>query len=103
MNIDNPTSFLKNISIIIGIVIGGWFTLEAIFVTRDMMARHEVREVEREIDTGEKIRDHYQTMLDNGKKLEPEESRRMRVNGNKLDRLYVELKDNTDYAKELSR
>jgi len=96
MNIDQPTAFIKNVSVIIGVVIGGWFALEAIFETRERAARHNVIEVEREIDNAEKIRDHYERIQESVP-LDKHQSRRLRTTSNKLDRLYDEL----DSAEEM--
>jgi hypothetical protein len=103
VNIEQPTKFLKDIAVIIGIVIGGWFALEAIFATREMVAENQVREVEREIDTGEKVRDYYQNMEDDGKDLNKFEARRHRINNSKLDRLYDELENEEDLLMDIKK
>jgi len=100
LNIDQPTTFIKNISVIVGIVIGGWFALEAIFVTRVMLADHQVEQAEVEIDMLEKRRDHYQNMIDDGKVLDKYEQRRLRVNNTKLDRQYKKLELAEQVSKE---
>lgn len=101
VNIDKPTKFLKDVSVIIGVVIGGWFALEAIFATKVQMATHNVEEIEREIDTLEKRRDHYQTMIDHGQELDTYENRRLRISNDKLDRLYDELDTQEALVEEL--
>ena len=101
MNIEKPTEFLRNISVIVGIIIGGWWGLEEIFATKLEQARHEVVSVEREIDTGEKLRDHYQYIQDTGRPLNAEEARRARINNDKLNRLYIDLEDAQDRVKTL--
>jgi hypothetical protein len=101
MNIDKPTKFLKDVSVIVGIVIGGWFALEAIFATKQQMARHEVQEIEREIDTLEKRRNYYENKVDHGEDLDVFETRRLKTNNQKLDRLYDELDSQQALLEEL--
>ena len=101
MNIDQRTKFLKDVSGIVGIVIGGWFALEAIFATKRQMAEHNVEEIEREIDVLEKRRDHYQTMVDHGEELDTYEARRLRINNDKLDRLYDDLQAQEQLVEEM--
>jgi hypothetical protein len=100
--IEAPAAFLKNISLIIAIVIGGYYSLQVIFATQEQLAMNSIADIEAEIDTGEKLRDHYQFIEDhNERQLTAEEKRRQRVNGNKLDRLYDDLGREEDKLAQL--
>lgn len=92
MNIDEPTKFIKNVAAIIALVVAGWYGMLAIFATQEMVLKNAIEDIESDIDSGEKLRDHYQFIVDSeDRDLTKDEYRRFRVNGNKLDRLYADL------------
>jgi Tfp pilus assembly protein PilO len=103
MNIDSPTQFIKNISIIIAVVIGGWWAILGIFATQEMLLENKIEDIRADIDTNEKWRNHYTAKMEDGVKLDKYESRRLESTKEVLDRLYDDLSRKEDQLAELSK
>ena len=90
-------------SVIIGAAITVWVSANGYFATRLIVERYDLKRIEADIDSGEKLRDYYQNKSDNGRTLDPDEARRLRVTGQALDKLYIEREDTMGLVKELEK
>ena len=85
----------------VALIVGGWFVIETLFVTRVLFTQHTIEEIEGDIDVLEERRDFYQTKIDNNEPLEPSEKRRLRITEGKLDKKYDALEEEEQLLKEL--
>jgi len=90
-------------SVIIGAIMTVWVSMHGYFATRIIVERYDLKRIEADIDSGEKLRDYYQNKIDNGRALDPDEARRLRVTGQALDKLYIEREDTMGLVKELEK
>jgi len=90
-------------SVIVGAALTVWLSLHGYFATRLIVEQHDLKRIEADIDSGEKLRDYYQNKIDNGRVLDLDEVRRHRITQQSLDKLYVEREDTMDLVKELNK
>lgn len=91
-------------TVIITAAVTVWLTISAYFATRLMLEQKDLRRIDEDITHNEVVRDHYQSIIDMGKReLEPEEMRRHRVSIGALDRLYREKEIAEDTIREMEQ